>query len=85
MNDTNESVEEQKLPKVHMLSSEFMLGRLMQVNLVNIGLEAKFTEALQNLGYSLTQIYEQEAEQGLGMAGLGVTTVSTLEQKANLN
>lgn len=62
LNDTSENVEEQKLPKTFFLSSEFMLGRLMKNNLVNIGLEAKFAQALHNLGYSLDAIYEQEPE-----------------------
>lgn len=58
LNDTNETAEEQKVPKTHVLSSEFMLGRLLEVNLVKIGLEEKFRQALHNLGYSLDRIYE---------------------------
>lgn len=56
-----------------------MLGRLLKSNLVNIGLEEQFREALDNLGYQLDHIYEFESEQGLGMAGIGVTTASLLE------
>lgn len=56
-----------------------MLGRLLKSNLVNIGLEEQFREALDNLGYQLDHIYEFESEQGLGMAGVGVTTASLLE------
>lgn len=35
-----------------------MLGRLLEVNLVKIGLKDKFEEALQNMGYSLQKIFE---------------------------
>ena len=43
LNDTNDMVEDQKLPKTYLLSSEFMLGRRMKINLVSIGLEEKFS------------------------------------------
>ena len=71
------------MPKEHFLSAEFMLGRLLKLNLVNLGLEKNFREALENMGYDLDLLYEQESEQGLGMAGLGVTTVSLLEHRAS--
>ena len=46
LNDTNELVQEEKMPKEHFLSAEFMLGRLLKLNLVNLGLEKNFREAL---------------------------------------
>ena len=39
LNDTNEEVEEKVLRKSHIIASEFMLGRLLKINLINIGLE----------------------------------------------
>ena len=85
LNDTSESVEEQKLSKQHIIASEFMLGKRLRLNLVNIGLEDQFKQALHNLGnFNLDLIYEQEAEKSLGMAGLGITTASLLEQKASM-
>jgi len=43
---------------VHFLSGEFMLGRLLQRNLVNIDLEDNFRQALNNLGYDLNELYK---------------------------
>jgi starch phosphorylase len=65
-----------------------MPGRLLQLNLLNIGLEDKFKEALGNLGFDLNALYKEEKEQGLGMAGLGqfsyccLESLSTLEKPA---
>lgn len=65
-----------------------MPGRLLKFNLVNIGLEDNYREALKNLGHDLDLLYLEENEQGLGMAGLGqfaycsIESLSTLETPA---
>ena len=60
VNDTNAKVQvshfhmltlqAESLKKIHFLSGEFMPGRLLQLNLLNIGLEANYRKALANLG-----------------------------------
>ena len=44
------------------LSGEFMQGRQMQRDLTNLDLEDNYREALGNLGYDLSEIYELEPE-----------------------
>lgn len=39
-----------------------MLGKLLKLNLVNIGLEENYRKALHNLGYPLDLLYEEESE-----------------------
>ena len=73
LNDTNAEVtvsllllsnlfQAHRKKKVHFLSGEFMIGRLLQLNLINIGLEDEFKEALNNLGVNLNDLYTQESE-----------------------
>jgi starch phosphorylase len=68
LNDTNAEVtvsllllsnlfQAHRKKKVHFLSGEFMIGRLLQLNLINIGLEDEFKEALNNLGVNLNDLY----------------------------
>lgn len=61
-----------------------MPGRLLKLNLINIGLEDKFRFALKNLGMDLDDLYKEEKEQGLGMAGLGQFAYCTLESLSTL-
>ena len=72
------------MKRVNFLSGEFMLGRLLQLNLVNIGLEDKYRKALSNLGFDLDVLYKEETEQGLGMSGLGQFAYCSLESLSTL-
>ena len=56
-----------------------MQGRQLQRNLTNIDLVGNFRQALENLGYNLDEIYEEEPEQGLGTSGLGRLSVCMME------
>ena len=56
-----------------------MQGRQLQRNLTNIDLVVNFRQALENLGYNLDEIYEEEPEQGLGTSGLGRLSVCMIE------
>lgn len=57
----------------------------MKRNLCNLGLEANFTQALSNLGYSIEEIYNEEPEQGLGMSGQGRLSVCVMEAMTTHN
>ncbi len=48
-----------------------MIGRCLQNALVNLALENRFREALEDLGYHLEAIYEEEYDPALGNGGLG--------------
>lgn len=71
--------------RVYYLSLEFLLGRLMQATLVNTDLEDSYKDALQDLGYSLDDIYEEELDPGLGNGGLGRLAACFIDSLATLN
>lgn len=57
--------------KVYYLCMEFLMGRSLKTNLLNLGLNEAAQQALEKHGLSLERIYEQEPDAGLGNGGLG--------------
>ncbi len=53
------------------LSFEFLMGRALGNNLLNIGLTEDYEAVLQSMGCSLAEISAQEKDAGLGNGGLG--------------
>jgi starch phosphorylase len=75
----------ERLPKtVHYLSLEFLLGRLVENNLLATGLEPVAREALAELGLDLDRLVEEEPDPGLGNGGLGRLAACFLESLATL-
>lgn len=70
--------------KVYYLSAEFMVGRLIANNLVNLGVYEKVETALQKSGKSLAAIVEREPEPSLGGGGLGRLAACFLDSMASL-
>ena len=62
---------EAKGKRVYYLSIEYLLGRLMDCNLINLCSEDMYKEALAELGVDLLQILPEEPEPALGNGGLG--------------
>ncbi|MCC6932236.1 MAG: glycogen/starch/alpha-glucan phosphorylase [Deltaproteobacteria bacterium] len=73
---------------VYYLSAEFLMGRQLQNNLINVGLWEPTFQALKESGLDLYDLLEQEFEPGLGNGGLGrlaacfLDSLSTLEYPA---
>ena len=57
--------------KLYYVSAEFLVGKLLSNNLINLGLYAPVKEALAQAGRSLAALEELEAEPSLGNGGLG--------------
>ncbi len=57
--------------RVYYLCMEFLLGRSLKNNIYNLGLEKQFAEAVKSYGANLEDLYELEADAGLGNGGLG--------------
>ncbi|MDD5563930.1 MAG: glycogen/starch/alpha-glucan phosphorylase [Thermoanaerobaculaceae bacterium] len=75
-----------QVPKtVHYLSLEFMLGRLVENNLLATGLEPVAREALGALGLDLDRLVEEEPDPGLGNGGLGRLAACFLDSLATLD
>ncbi len=68
---TKEKTAEQEKKQVYYFSMEFLLGRLMTNNLMNLGIYDMVKQALEELGVDLGDLEELEADAGLGNGGLG--------------
>ena len=56
--------------KLYYISAEFLIGKLLSNNLINLGLYDEVRETLASIGKSLADIEEQEPEPSLGNGGL---------------
>ena len=70
--------------RVCYLSAEFLMGRYMANNLVNLGIYEKVAQAMQELGLDLEDLLEQEEDPGLGNGGLGRLAACFLDSLASL-
>lgn len=82
---TNEQYRSTGKKQVYYLSIEFLLGRLLRHNLMNLGIETVVSEGLQELGIDLEELEEIEADAGLGNGGLGRLAACFLDSLASLN
>lgn len=75
---------DEKGRKLYYLSAEFLVGRLLGNNLLNLGLYEQVDNLLQSQGRSLAAIEELEAEPSLGNGGLGRLAACFLDSIATL-
>jgi starch phosphorylase len=81
---TAQTYLEQDVKIVYYLSLEFLMGRQLANNLVNVGLYERAREALKQFGLNLYDLIEQEEEPGLGNGGLGRLAACFLDSLATL-
>ncbi len=67
----HEKAKKQRPKKVYYLCMEFLIGRSLKNNLMNLGLADSYRAVLKTMGYDLDEIYEMEPDPGLGNGGLG--------------
>lgn len=82
---TNKQYREREAKQVYYFSMEFLLGRLMGSNLINLDLRQVMGEALAELGIDLNKLEEMEADAGLGNGGLGRLAACFLDSMASMN
>ena len=70
--------------RVYYLSLEFLMGRALLNNVVNLGAQDAYTRAMEQLGFRLEDIGEQEWDAGLGNGGLGRLAACILDAAATL-
>lgn len=68
--------------RVAYLSMEFLIGRLLVANVLNLGVAGAVEQALEPLGTNLLELSEFEPEAGLGNGGLGRLAACFLESLA---
>ena len=71
--------------KLYYVSAEFLIGKLLSNNLINLGLFDEAKELLAKHGHELTAIEEAENEPSLGNGGLGRLAACFLDSIATLN
>lgn len=68
---SHKEVKQQGSKKLYYLSFEFLMGRLLATNILNLMQTETFVNVLSSMGYELSDIVELENDAGLGNGGLG--------------
>ena len=83
--DSIKEVHKKNAKRLYYLSAEFLMGRALSNNMINLGLYDAYKDVLAELGFDLDTVEDQEADAGLGNGGLGrlaacfLDSLSTLE------
>ena len=70
--------------EIHYMSMEFLMGRSLMKNAFNLGISEAVTGALEDMGRSAADIFEEEPDAGLGNGGLGRLAACYMDSMATL-
>ncbi len=82
--ETHKTYEEKDSKTVYYLSMEFLMGRALGNNMINLQVNQVIKEVLEELGFDLNVIEDQEPDAGLGNGGLGRLAACFLDSLATL-
>ena len=81
---THEEYDKQDVKIVYYMSMEFLTGRFLGNNIINLCEQKEISEALQELGFDLNAIEDQERDPALGNGGLGRLAACFLDSLSTL-
>ncbi len=70
--------------KVYYISAEFLIGKLLSNNLINLGIYADVKKIVESVGKSMAEVEEVEPEPSLGNGGLGRLAACFMDSIATL-
>jgi starch phosphorylase len=83
--ETQRRYHEGNVRRVYFLSTEYVIGRSLKQNLVNIGIERNVSEVARKLGFVLDDIYNKEDEYDLGNGSKGRLAACLLDSMAAMS
>ena len=81
---THDEYEKQDVKVLYYMSMEFLIGRTLGNNIINIGAIKEVREALSELGFDLNAVEDKEPDPALGNGGLGRLAACFLDSLATL-
>ncbi len=81
---TQKTFYAKKKKRVYYLSLEFLIGRSLGNSVINLGLYEEVKQAVEELGFSMEEIREQEEDAALGNGGLGRLAACFMDSIATL-
>ncbi len=82
--DTQQEYHKKNVKRVYYISMEYLIGRLMDNMLVNLGLQDVAAEAMAEAGLDYDEVRNSEWDAGLGNGGLGRLAACFLDSMATL-
>ena len=82
---TKMSVQQHEQKQVHYFSMEFLMGRLLVNNMMNLGIYDIAKEGLADYGINIHELEELESDAGLGNGGLGRLAACFMDSLASLS
>ena len=83
--NANKEIETKGRKKLCYLSVEFLMGRALVNNMINLGVLEDYKAVMDEIGYPFEKIEEQENEAALGSGGLGRLAACFLDSLSTLN
>lgn len=81
---TQQTYADENVKRVYYLSMEFLIGRLLQSNMLALGIMEEGKKALIKLGLEPSDVFDQDVEPGLGNGGLGRLAACYLDSLASM-
>lgn len=83
--ETKNAIKKSHTKQLYYFSMEFLMGRLLTSNLMNLGLYDVVKDGLEECGLSINELEEMESDAGLGNGGLGRLAACFLDSLASLD